>query len=242
MNDNKSNENLIKTLLVALLQQLQAEPFNSEPSNAEPSKWLQTAQSQLESSSNNEERFERFLRFSAMCKRKVGNEPLQMLPNWHCDQVARLALLNQLLQFETPVNQAARVKAAFKFGDESEQIAIIKGLNLLPCASELVDLAIATGRTNSLNLFAAIALNNDFAAQYYQSHAYHQLVLKALFMDMDISQMVGLKAHWCPELSGLAIDLVNERIAAGRKPPGGIDLAIDPEHLNSIDLVTYKQL
>lgn len=242
MIDNKSNQDLIKTLLAALLQQLQA-----EPSHSEPCKWLQAAQSQLESSNNNEERFERFLRFSAMCKRKVGaeplgGEPLKALPNWHCDQVARLALLIQLLQFETPVNQVARVKEAFKFGDESEQIAIIKGLTLLPCANELVDLAIATGRTNSLNLFAAIALNNDFAAQYYQPHAYHQLVLKALFMDMDISQMVGLKAHWCPELSGLAIDLVNERMAAGRKPPGGIDLAINPEYLNSIDLVTYKQL
>lgn len=232
IDNNKSKEDLLETLLAVLLQQLQAEP----------QEWFQRAQTQLENSSNNEERFERFLRFSAMSKRKVGAEPLKALPNWHCDQVARLSLLNQLLQFETPDKQVARVKEAFKFGDESEQIAIIKGLTLLPCASLLVDLAIATGRTNSLNLFAAIALNNDFAAQYYQPHAYHQLVLKALFMDMDISQMVGLKAHWCPELSGLAIDLVNERMAAGRKPPGGIVLAINPEHLNSIDLVTYKQL
>ena len=222
----------LKTLLAALFEQLHEESRN----------WLQTAHTQLENSSNSEERFERFIRYSAMSKRKVGGEPLKVLPNWHCDQAARLSLLNQLLHFDTPDNQAARVKEAFKFGDESEQIAIIKGLTLLPCASDLVDLAISTGRTNSLNLFAAIALNNDFAAKYYQPHAYHQLVLKTLFMDLDISQMVGLKAHCCPELSGLAIDLVNERLAAGRKPPGGINLAINPEHLNANDLVTYKQL
>ena len=222
----------LKNLSAALFEQLQAETRQ----------WLQSAQTQLENSSNSEERFERFIRYSAMSKRKVGNEALKAQPNWTCAQVARLSLLNQVLHFETSSNQAERVKEAFKFGDESEQIAIIKGLTLLPCASDLIDLAISTGRTNSLNLFAAIALNNDFAAKYYQPHAYHQLVLKALFMDLDISQMVGLKEHCCPELSGLAIDLVNERLAAGRKPPGGISLAINPEHLNATDLVTYQQL
>jgi hypothetical protein len=90
-----------------------------------------------------------------------------------------------------------------------------------------------------LNLFAAIALNNDYPANHYEQRAYHQLVLKALFMDLDISQIIGLQQRKCPQLSALAIDLVNERLAADRQPPGSIWLAIDSEHLATPDLALF---
>jgi hypothetical protein len=235
----------MKTFDMAQLSQLLWQQCTGTASD-----WLQSATHQLKLKSDDSEAlFELYLRYSAMAKRKLGVEVLveplvEVLADdghWHVDEVARLVLLDQLLFLTESSKQPSLVKAAFKFGDESEQIAIIKGLNLLPSPHQLVDLAIATGRTNSVNLFAAIALNNDFANVHYSEAAYHQLVLKALFIDLDISQMVGLKAHHCQLLSGLAIDLVNERLAAGRQPPGGIWLAIDQSHLHQQDLETFKR-
>jgi hypothetical protein len=208
-----------------------------------PADWLKTALHKL-ATARRECVVDDHLKYSAMAKRKVGETPLIGAAgnaDWSVDEVARLALLVKLLAVCPPTDAVERIKAAFKFGDENEQIAIIKGLSLIDANGELSDLAISTGRTNSLNLFGAIALNNDYANQHYDKRAYHQLVLKALFMDLDIGQMVGLKQHLCPELSALAIDLANERLAASRQPPGAIWLAIDVEHLNLGDQVTYRR-
>ena len=221
-------------LFAALRQQI--------PSGA--SDWFETAQHQLHSNTA-DEAFEQYLKYSAMVKRKLGEVSLNC--DWRVDQAARLLLLFDLLSIY-PANSACdRIKEAFKCGDEHEQMVIIKGLVYLDefdqanNSAELIDLAMATCRTNSVNLYAAIALNNHYPARRYDKRAYHQLVLKALFMGLDISQMIGLAQRRCPELSGLAIDLVNERLAANRPPPGGIWLAIDIKDLTAADLATYQR-
>jgi hypothetical protein len=205
--------------------------------------WLQSALSQLEAKKTDSEALQNtYLRCSAMAKRKLGMTRLTGIPgnaSWQVNEAARLLLLNKLLTFCALQEQPQQIKAAFKFGDECEQIAIIKGLSRIDGQGLLNDLAIATGRTNSLNLFSAIALNNDYAMQYYEQRAYQQLVLKALFMDLDIAKIVGLKQRHCPELSTLAMDLVKERLASDRQPPGSIWLAIDSSHLGYAEQVIY---
>ncbi len=105
-----------------------------------------------------------------------------------------------------------------------------------------MSLALATGRTNSLNLFSALALNNRYPAKHYDERAFHQLVLKALFMDLDISHIIDLKQRLSATLSQLAIDLIKERIAAHRPPPTSISYAIQPLHLEKEDLQKYNLL
>jgi hypothetical protein len=205
--------------------------------------WLKTVLDQLVTN-NDKNVIDDYLKYSAMAKRKLGATLLTDFRGeaaWRVDEAARLLLLTKLLSVCPPGDAPERIKMAFKFGDESEQITIIKGLSLIDKRGALRDLAISTGRTNSINLFAAIALNNDYASQHYEQSAYHQLVLKALFMDLDIGQMAGLHQHLCPQLSALAIDLVNERLAAGRQPPGSVWLAIDVSHLNATDKITYRR-
>ncbi len=209
--------------------------------SSQSSDWLKTAQHHL----NNVQSsglLDQYLKFSAMAKRKLGDSQIDR--RWRTDQLARLLLLCDMLNQGDQTTRAEHIKAAFKFGDEDEQTVIVKALSYLRqyCAPEvLIELALFTGRTNSVNLFAALALNNPFPAQYYDDRAFHQLVLKALFMDLDIAQLQGLNTRHSHTLSQLAMDLVNERLAADRQPPGGIWLAMRSEHLSSADKATYNR-
>lgn len=209
--------------------------------------WLKTAAQQLKTKQG-DDAFNAYVTYSAMTKRKVGDESLVNVSDakeqtlWRIDEVARIYLLDGYLNLCRYSQIAEQVNAVFKCGDESEQIAIIKGLSLIDAKGDLTTLAISTGRTNSLNLFAAIALNNPYPAEHYTERAFHQLVLKTLFMDLDIAQVIGLEQHKSPKLSQLAMDLVNERLAANRQPPGGIELVIEPSHLNDENLKQYQQL
>lgn len=188
---------------------------------------------------------ENYLRYSAMAKRKLGSTLLKHLPensSWQTDEVGRLLLLSQLLQVLPGEDRFELVKAVYKNADEYEQIAIVKGLEVTDETGQLTDLAISAGRTNDTKLFSAIALHNAYPARFYQERAFNQLVLKALFLDLDINQIIGLKQRQNRKLSALAIDLVNERLLAGRTPPDSILLAIDVAHLGSVDQACYLLL
>ncbi len=229
------SQNYITDLAAALWAQL--------PDTA--TDWLKSAMAELSSTYADPERAsELHLRYSAMARRKLGTELLAGLSNeaqWQTSEVGRLMLLAQLLEMSAGQNTRDLVRAAYKFGDEYEQVAIIKGLDLIDSEGQLTDLALATGRTNSLNLYAAIALNNPYPAHHYYERAFHQLVLKALFMDMDISQIMGLQERQSAELSMLAMDLVNERLAADRSPPKSIWLTIDYQHLDAANQAIYRK-
>ena len=208
--------------------------------------WLQTALSQLEVKKHDSNVLQNsYFHYSAIAKRKLGIVKLINIPshaNWRVDEAARLLLLSKVLSLSAPEYLYQQVKDAFKFGDESEQIAIIKGLSLIDPQGVLSNLAVTTGRTNSLNLFTAIALNNDYPAQHYLQREYQQLVLKSLFMDIDISQIIGLKQRRCPELSVLAMDLIKERLVANRQPPSSIYLAINFTDLTQEEQKLYLDL
>lgn len=206
--------------------------------------WLRNAVKQIASKQGeNENQLECFIRLSAMAKRKLGSESIEKVVNlviWRVDEAARLMLLATLLENSPVQNMIDNVKKAFRYGDETEQVAIMKSLDTVDEHGELVDLAISNGRTNSSTLFSAIALNNCYPSKHYDTKAFYQLVLKALFMDLDISQVIGLKQRLCPELTHLAMDLIKERVAANRRPPESIAYAINISDLGADDLEKYN--
>jgi hypothetical protein len=80
----------------------------------------------------------------------------------------------------------------------------------------------------------------------YTEAEFNQLVLKGLFMDVGIQQIVGLRERANATLSRMCEDYCEERSAAGREFPPDIWLAIGPfptergesmlaEHLNHAD-------
>lgn len=150
------------------------------------------------------------------------------LTNWSVIDAARAIYLLTMATNETRLDL---VSDFYRQGDEGEKISIIKLLPLIPDACSHIDIALDAGRTNSQALFASLIRDNPYPARCYDEHAFNQLVLKALFMQLDIDGIIGLVERANPELSRMCLDYINERQAAGRSLPDDIWLALTP-HAN----------
>jgi hypothetical protein len=116
----------------------------------------------------------------------------------------------------------------FRQGDEDERAAVIRSLCLLPKPCSLLTLALEAGRTNSMTYYAALALDNPYAAACYDDHAFNHVVLKCLFNGLPIERVIGLRRRANPELTGMCENYIGERLAAGRAVPADIWLALEP--------------
>ena len=140
---------------------------------------------------------------------------------------ARLTLILETLERATR-GVAAWLHDYFRGGDESEQIALVRGLALLRDDAGLKPIAAEAGRSNSVALFRALALDNPYPAAYCGVREFNQLVLKALFLEQPLARVVGLAERANRELSRMCEDYVDEREAAGRTVPEDIWLALLP--------------
>ena len=180
-------------------------------------------------------------RHSAEARRKLGDAELgsqgpllcaaqTALPtaHWTTGEAGRVSLL-LAASAAHPEAEAALAHALFRNGDEAERAAVVRGLALVPAPAALKAIALEAGRVNSLFLFRALVLRNPYPAIYYEEHELNQMVLKALFNELPLEQIVGLEARANRELSRMCEDYVGERRAAGRTIPRDIWLALGPE-------------
>ena len=99
-----------------------------------------------------------------------------------------------------------------------------------------LELALQAGRTSNPQVFAALALDTAYPSRHYPERAFHQLVLKALGMGLDIGRLVNLAQHHSVTLNQLALDLLDEQLAASRTVSPGLPKAI------AFDLLSPAQL
>lgn len=201
------------------------------------SDWLEAALEKLRTSSDREEAL---LRLSAMARRKLGTDQLRADANafkiqkevlnyshWSTSDAGRTVLLMEVIKLDQ--NQSVKwVDILFRHGDEIERAAIIQTLALLPSPDSLKHIALEAGRTNSLRLYAALALNNPYITTWYDEHEFNQVVLKSLFTGLRIELICGLQERSNHELSRMCEEYTDERLAAGRSVPSDIWLAIGP--------------
>lgn len=128
----------------------------------------------------------------------------------HTPMDARLPLLRQL----------------FLWGDDQEKIALLSALDWLDSDGLCLELALQAGRTSNPQVFAALALDTAYPSRHYPEHAFHQLVLKTLGMGLDIGHLVGLAQRHSVTLNQLALDLLDEQLAAERAVSPGLPKAI----------------
>jgi hypothetical protein len=159
----------------------------------------------------------------AMARRKVGSQALD--GRWSCDEGARVLLIAYAQRCE-PSSASAIVETVYQQGDEYEREAILKGLPLLDKNAELVKLAEEACRTNIVTLFTAISQQNDYPNQHFDEGTFNQMVLKSLFLDINIAPIIGLAARVNPSLSRMCYDYLRERLAAERSVPVSIWLTI----------------
>jgi len=140
--------------------------------------------------------------------------------------VAGRALLLLTLAEAKPDALEDAVWNAYREGDTSEKIAIVRSLSLLPEPERFLDLALDAGRTNETHLFSALACDNPFPARYYPELEFNKLVMKAAFVRVPVERVQGLDRRANAELSRMVLDYVAEQEAAGRGFPAPIWLAV----------------
>jgi len=186
----------------------------------------------------------------ARARRRVGRQPLGesaepidtpdgplAIARWEAGDAARVALL---LAAIAASGGSGIVKEAYRLGDDAENTALIRGLSLYGDGEALRETALNAGRTNSLLLLAALTLHNPYPAAHYADHEFNQMVLKALFLGLNIDAVQGLERRGNPELSQMCEDYIDERLAAGRSVPADIWLALAP-HASAAGLERLQQ-
>ncbi|WP_227370824.1 EboA domain-containing protein [Halomonas sp. M20] len=129
------------------------------------------------------------------------------------DGAARIVALT-MYRGERPF--AETFKDLRRTADARELVALYRGLPLYP---EPESLAFEVGeglRSNMLGVFEAITQHNPYPRMHFDEHRWNHMILKALFVDSSLANIVGLDERANPELARQLLDHIHERWAAGR--------------------------
>jgi len=91
-----------------------------------------------------------------------------------------------------------------------------KNLFFLAAAPKLTSLVEEGIRTNTTDVFDAIALRNPYSANFLSEDAWNQLVLKAIFMERPLYKIYNLRGRNNEKLALMLNDYIKERWSAGR--------------------------
>ncbi|MEM8805355.1 MAG: EboA family metabolite traffic protein [Cyanobacteria bacterium P01_G01_bin.38] len=135
---------------------------------------------------------------------------------WSLDQVGRTLLLLSLPS-EAGEHYQAQLEKLFGAADVSEQIALYQSLPLLPHPERFSSRAAEGLRTSIDAVFNAIALRNPFPGDYFETPAWNQMILKAVFVGSPLHLVQQLDQRANPELARMLSDYAHERWAAKRQ-------------------------
>lgn len=134
---------------------------------------------------------------------------------WDQFRLARVILLLVLAEQEQSVFLET-LAALRDTADLRESAAIFSAYPLLPHQDELVESAVDGLRTNIVDVFDSIALNNPFPLEHFSDEEWNQMILKAIFIARPLHRIVGFGKRSNDALAKAISDLAHERWAAGR--------------------------
>jgi len=153
--------------------------------------------------------------------RKLG---VYSLGDWSLDRFARCALIAAVLEAVPDAEHAEIVDEVYRTGDNAEREALLAGLALFPDPQRFLTTAIESCRVNVETVFAALACENAYPSLYFADANFNQMVMKAVFIGVSLTRVVGLEDRANAELSRMARHHASERTAAGRSVPADLDL------------------
>lgn len=138
----------------------------------------------------------------------------------------RAALLGLALSNAQPQEREPIVRFLFERGELGEQVSLLRTLSLMPDAERYVEVALLAVRTNAHRVFEAIACENPYPRTFFSDPSFNQMVLKALFYEVPVKRIEGLRQRSTPELVRMVEAYRSERRAAGRSIPADVDFVI----------------
>jgi hypothetical protein len=104
-------------------------------------------------------------------------------------------------------------------GDDFEKAAVLTALSFRKDAADYHLDVVNVCRTNSLDTYQAIAINNPYPSRYFTDPEFNQMVLKVTFLGLAFEQIFDLEKRFNPELGKSLRFLYDERTSAGRTLP-----------------------
>ncbi len=134
---------------------------------------------------------------------------------WSVDQAARilLVLASAGANRDAFAESLERVFAAAEIG---EQIALLRGLPLLPEPERLMPYAAEGVRSAMQPIFEAVAHRNPYPRERFSEAQWNQMVVKTLFIGSRLSPIQGLDDRRNADLAQMLVDYAAERRAAER--------------------------
>lgn len=146
---------------------------------------------------------------------------------WSAADAGRVAL-TLAAQHSAHTQSSEFLRQVFERCSDTETSALLRGLALYTHDARHKDTAYLLGRTNSVDVFSALACHNPYPAAHFSELEFNQLVLKTLFVGVSIENLLGLAQRVNPTLSRMCEDYYDERVAADRSVPPDIWLALLP--------------
>lgn len=166
-----------------------------------------------------------------LAPRKVGKADLEVTPaeqeagravragldatGWSVDQAARILLVLASYRGDDEAF-AAGIERFFANAEIGEQIALLRGLPLLPAPERLLPIAAEGIRSAMQPIFEAVAHRNPYPREHFSDAQWNQMVVKTLFIGSRLAPIQGLDARRNADLARMLIDYAAERRAAGR--------------------------
>lgn len=167
-----------------------------------------------------------YISFST-CSRFIAKKDIKSID---FEQFNAIELARRCLLLTIPNSHFEQFKTIFypifDTADVAEQEALYLSFDFLPFKAELASKFALGISTNIGSVFEKLALNNPYPHKYLAEDAFNQLVIKTIFTDRNILEIIGLKSRLNPELSRMAKELLAERKSANRFIRKEIDILI----------------
>lgn len=243
--NNKHNlQGHLSTMLFALQGAMSDEQQN----------WLISALAEVSKTVGDDKKLiNRIVSYTAMVRRCLGETPVVLtLPvyeagnsstlrvtHWSMSDLARIVLVGSGLK-DAVDDDFNMLQQLLRFSDNNEKKSIYMGLYWLLEDDALAEVLIDAQRTNAMDLFVAITLNNPIVRKYFDEPAFNQVVLKSLFQKIPIDRIIGLQERRNDELVRMCDDYLHERRLAGREIPSALWLVLSTETLTAETLDAWQ--
>ncbi len=141
--------------------------------------------------------------------------------SWTCGELGRAAMLVWALKNSPEARHIEIVEDLYYKGDNAERRALLRTLPFLAQPKRFLPLAIDACRTNVVTVFEGIACENAFPSTHFPESNFNQLVLKTLFLGLELERVFDWKKNNNDKLFHMADDYARERRFAGRSVPAG---------------------
>lgn len=150
---------------------------------------------------------------------KIKNQFLSIFnfspDGWSLDKIARVFLI---LHFnsENEKNYTTRLNELFDTAEMHELAALNSFIPLLSYPQNWMLKAKEAVRSNTGQVFDAVAFNNPYPSLYFDEAAWNLLVLKTIFCGKSIKNIYGLKERSNQKLAHMISDFAHARWATGK--------------------------